>query len=36
VPSADLSLTPLVVIVLLAAAAMTAGYTGLRRRDVGY
>ncbi|HYN92637.1 MAG TPA: ABC transporter permease [Pilimelia sp.] len=36
VPLADLALTPLIVIVGLAAAAMGAGYAGLRRRDVGY
>ena len=36
VPLADLALTPLVVIVVLTAAALGAGYAGLRRRDVGY
>jgi ABC-2 type transport system permease protein len=36
VPSADLTLTPLIVIVLVTAVAMGAGYAGLRRRDVGY
>jgi ABC-2 type transport system permease protein len=36
VPLADLALTPLFVIIVLAAAAMGAGYAGLRRRDVGY
>jgi ABC-2 type transport system permease protein len=36
VPLADLALTPLVVIAVLAAVAIGAGYAGLRRRDVGY
>jgi ABC-2 type transport system permease protein len=36
VPLADLTLTPLIVIVLLAAVGLAAGYAGLRRRDVGY
>jgi hypothetical protein len=36
VPSAELTLTPLIVIVLITAVAMGAGYAGLRRRDVGY
>jgi ABC-2 type transport system permease protein len=36
VPLAELTLTPLVVIVLLAAVVMGAGYAGLRRRDIGY
>ena len=36
VPLADLALTPLTVIILLAAVALGAGYAGLRRRDVGY
>jgi ABC-2 type transport system permease protein len=36
VPLADLAMTPLIVIILLAAVAMAAGYAGLRRRDVGY
>lgn len=36
VPSADLTLTPLIVIVLVAAVMMGAGYGGIRRRDLGY
>jgi ABC-2 type transport system permease protein len=36
VPLADLTFVPLIVIGLLAAAALAAGYAGLRRRDVGY
>ncbi len=36
VPLADLTLTPLIVIVVLAVVATGAGYAGLRRRDVGY
>jgi ABC-2 type transport system permease protein len=36
VPLAELTLTPLLVIVMVAGVAMGAGYAGLRRRDVGY
>ncbi|MFI7543547.1 ABC transporter permease [Actinoplanes sp. NPDC049599] len=36
VPLADLALTPLIVLLLLAAAVAGTGYAGLRRRDVGY
>jgi ABC-2 type transport system permease protein len=35
VPLDDLALTPLLVIALLAAALVAAGYAGLRRRDIG-
>jgi ABC-2 type transport system permease protein len=36
VPLADPALTPLLVMILLAAVAMAGGYAGLRRRDVGF
>jgi ABC-2 type transport system permease protein len=36
VPSTELVLTPLLVIVIVAGVVMGAGYAGLRRRDVGY
>ncbi|MCA2218738.1 ABC transporter permease [Jidongwangia harbinensis] len=36
VPLADLALTPLIVILVLAAGALVTGYAGLRRRDIGY
>ncbi|MEV4701890.1 hypothetical protein [Actinoplanes sp. NPDC049316] len=36
VPPAHLAPAPLIAIVVVAAAAMGAGYLGLRRRDVGY
>ncbi|HET9516390.1 MAG TPA: ABC transporter permease [Actinoplanes sp.] len=35
IPLADLALTPLIAMTVLAAAAITAGYAGLRRRDIG-
>ncbi len=36
VPLADLTPVPLIVVALLAALLVAAGYTGLRRRDLGY
>jgi ABC-2 type transport system permease protein len=36
VPSADLTLTPLIVIVLVSAVTMGVGYGGIRRRHLGY
>jgi ABC-2 type transport system permease protein len=35
VPLDNLTLTPLIITGLLAAALMTTGYSGLRRRDIG-
>jgi ABC-2 type transport system permease protein len=36
VPLEDLTLTPLLVVTVLAVAFAAAGYAGLRRRDIGY
>jgi ABC-2 type transport system permease protein len=36
VPLDDLTVTPLLVTGLLAAALLVTGYAGLRRRDIGY